>query len=276
MDRVVEAEAAVTLLTSRPRDRKDAADSAPGGGAMAPRRKVWVVGLTVVVSVTLAFTVAVVLVAVVVGVAVSSHCRRPLSSQRPDVAATSATSGGVPRGPEVSGKTTPAVVLSPGHATTLEVKVSGPPLPWSDIRLPPSVRPRYYHIRLDIDLASFTFAGSVNVTLTTSEAGIKFLVLHCNQLDVRHDSIELTSTEDRGHVERPWRVTENTRNQYLVIEFRRALEVNRSYTLNVIDFRGVIRDQLRGLYKSSYKSVNGTIRYPIDVYTIVYTIYYSI
>lgn len=263
LDNVVAAEAAVTLLTCR--DAKKGMVSGPAGEM--PRRKVWAVGVTVVASVTLAFAVAVVLVAVVVGLAVSKHCRHPRYSEgHISPSGTNQVSTVFP-----ANKVTPLATSYP--LTTSNPRTSQPDdSPWTNIRLPDSVVPSSYALKLNIDLVNFTFSGSCSVLLSTRRARVHFIVLHVNRLRVNRASITLRSNR-AGLVNRPWRIHDNHDNQYMVLRFRRTLVPGETYTLTVDKYSGDIHDQLRGLYKSSYQTKSGETRY---VFGVTWELWYEV
>lgn len=56
--------------------------------------------------------------------------------------------------------------------------------PWRNSRLPGSVRPRHYDLRVAVNMDNFTFAGDVSVELECVNA-TRFIVLHADRLKVR-------------------------------------------------------------------------------------------
>lgn len=56
--------------------------------------------------------------------------------------------------------------------------------PWRNSRLPGSVRPRHYDLRLAVYMDNFTFSGEVSIELECINA-TRFIVLHADRLEVR-------------------------------------------------------------------------------------------
>lgn len=56
--------------------------------------------------------------------------------------------------------------------------------PWRSSRLPGSLRPRHYDLRLAVYMDNFTFSGEVSIELECVNA-TRFIVLHADRLEVR-------------------------------------------------------------------------------------------
>lgn len=56
--------------------------------------------------------------------------------------------------------------------------------PWRNSRLPGSLRPRHYDLRLAVYMDNFTFSGEVSIELECINA-TRFIVLHIDRLEVR-------------------------------------------------------------------------------------------
>lgn len=56
------------------------------------------------------------------------------------------------------------------------------------------------------------------------------------------------------------RVTSQDRNEQLVLETIQQLKPDVKYTIRFVNYSGQIGDDLRGLYRSSYRDENGTQR----------------
>lgn len=56
--------------------------------------------------------------------------------------------------------------------------------PWRNPRLPGSLRPRHYDLRISVYMDNFTFSGEVSVELECLNA-TRFIVLHADRLEVR-------------------------------------------------------------------------------------------
>ncbi|CAB1441828.1 unnamed protein product [Pleuronectes platessa] len=55
--------------------------------------------------------------------------------------------------------------------------------PWRNLRLPGSVRPRHYDLRLAVNMENFTFSGELSIELECINA-TRFIVLHADRLEV--------------------------------------------------------------------------------------------
>lgn len=56
--------------------------------------------------------------------------------------------------------------------------------PWRNSRLPGTLRPRHYVLRLAVHMDNFTFSGEVSIELECVNA-TRFIVLHADRLEVR-------------------------------------------------------------------------------------------
>lgn len=69
--------------------------------------------------------------------------------------------------------------------------------PWRNSRLPGSLRPRHYDLKLAVYMDNFTFSGEVSIELECVNA-TRFIVLHADRLEVRP-----AQTHDPGHNDQP-------------------------------------------------------------------------
>jgi puromycin-sensitive aminopeptidase len=119
----------------------------------------------------------------------------------------------------------------------------------NEFRLPRHVVPQHYDIRLELDLESLTFEGSVGIDLGVISP-VSEIVLNTAEIDIitavlrSEDSV--VEVADIGYDQKFERATLN-----LVSEIRPG-----SYRLE-IQHSGIINDQLRGLYQSIYRDVEG-------------------
>uniref|UniRef100_A0A3P8PEI5 Aminopeptidase n=1 Tax=Astatotilapia calliptera TaxID=8154 RepID=A0A3P8PEI5_ASTCA len=111
--------------------------------------------------------------------------------------------------------------------------------PWRNSRLPGSVRPRHYDLRLAVYMDNFTFSGEVSIELECINA-TRFIVLHADRLEV--------CCFLRFLVVRSWGVLTN---QMYVVALHREMKPMRVYRLNV-SFDAAIEDELLGFFRSSY------------------------
>ena len=119
----------------------------------------------------------------------------------------------------------------------------------SPFRLPRHVVPTHYDIRLEPDLETLRFDGSVGIDIdvTTSTDTI---VLNSADIDIKSTGLQSASVSiamtEMSYDEEYERVT-------LVLE---TTAKPGSYRLE-IEYSGIINDQLRGLYKSVYRDAEG-------------------
>ncbi|XP_004566538.1 thyrotropin-releasing hormone-degrading ectoenzyme isoform X1 [Maylandia zebra] len=129
--------------------------------------------------------------------------------------------------------------------------------PWRNSRLPGSVRPRHYDLRLAVYMDNFTFSGEVSIELECINA-TRFIVLHADRLEV--DRVTVTaeggvggrpSNRPGGGVMRIHRHFPFPANQMYVLALHREMKPMRVYRLNV-SFDAAIEDELLGFFRSSY------------------------
>ena len=123
----------------------------------------------------------------------------------------------------------------------------------TSFRLPSNVRPERYVLTLTPDLVSFTFTGEATVDLQISEP-TSTIVVNAAELDIASALVVLGdgSTLDG-------RVTVDEVEERATIALDR--EVPRGPATLRLAFEGVLNDQLRGFYRSSYAAPDGTTRH---------------
>ena len=119
-------------------------------------------------------------------------------------------------------------------------------------RLPRRVIPHRYELRLEPDLETFTFQGSVRIEIEVIEP-IDVLVLNVADLELK----TIILRADSGEIE----VTSVSHDEeYERATFHLAQTADPgAYTLEII-YTGTINDQLRGLYRSVYTDAEGNER----------------
>ena len=114
-------------------------------------------------------------------------------------------------------------------------------------RLPRLVVPNHYDIRLELDLETFVFNGSVGIDLEVREATDR-IVFNAAELEIK--SAALTNGIDIAEI------SYDHDAQRATLTATETLHPG-SHRLE-IEHSGIINDQLRGLYRSIYKGADGT------------------
>jgi puromycin-sensitive aminopeptidase len=120
-------------------------------------------------------------------------------------------------------------------------------------RLPRTVVPSRYDLRLEPDLAAATFAGRAEITVTVNEP-VEVIVLNAAEL-----AISEATTEGREGDRLTAAVTLAEETERCMLRFESAL-MKGSWKLK-LTFTGVLNDKLRGFYRSKYKNKEGEWRY---------------
>ncbi|XP_052365318.1 thyrotropin-releasing hormone-degrading ectoenzyme-like [Oncorhynchus keta] len=128
--------------------------------------------------------------------------------------------------------------------------------PWRHLRLPTSLRPRHYDLRLSVYMDNFTFSGEVNIEFECVNS-TKFIVLHTDRLEV--EKVAVYSDNKKPGVMRIHRQFHYPGNQVYVIALHRELKPMRTYKVN-ITFDAQIESELLGFFRSSYM-LQGERRY---------------
>ena len=133
-----------------------------------------------------------------------------------------------------------------------------PGLPWSKIRLPNNLVPSFYELQLKVDLDKFTFEGSVDIQVEVKNT-YEYVIVHVNSLDITGSLVvvrDLATEEEIDIVERiPVKP-----NQFYVLRMAEPLMAGNRYLVRFGEFMGKLQDDLRGLYRSSYKDQQGNTR----------------
>ncbi len=113
-------------------------------------------------------------------------------------------------------------------------------------RLPRHTTPSHYDIDLDLDLETFTFAGSVGIDIDVVEETAS-IVLNAAEVDIKSASLS-------NHVEINEIVYDDEKEMATLV-LESPLSPG-SYRLD-LEHSGIINDQLRGLYRSTYRDADG-------------------
>ncbi|KAL4641471.1 thyrotropin-releasing hormone-degrading ectoenzyme-like [Arapaima gigas] len=120
--------------------------------------------------------------------------------------------------------------------------------PWRQLRLPTSLRPRHYDLKLAVYMDNFTFAGEVHIEFECVNA-TRFVVLHADGL--RLERAAVYSDGKKPGVLRVHRQFHYAPNQVHVLALSRELKPLRTYKMN-ITFEAQIENELLGFFRSSY------------------------
>jgi aminopeptidase N len=131
--------------------------------------------------------------------------------------------------------------------------------PWSGIRLNRDLIPSYYSLELRIDLSKFQFSGSVDIDVKC-QVSTQYVILHNNGLRVNRSSVYVQEARSGKNI-KIYRHIPVPINQFWVLHMNEYLEKGKYYRIRFGDFQGKLEDDLRGLYRSSYKDQDGNLRY---------------
>ncbi len=112
-------------------------------------------------------------------------------------------------------------------------------------RLPRTVIPTHYALRLEPDLKSFTFAGQIEIDLQVSEPTDK-IVLNTAEIEIVEARVGDIGVIDIKH-------DDEYERAYLSLES----EIATGEHVLEITYTGLINDQLRGLYRSTFTDPDG-------------------
>jgi puromycin-sensitive aminopeptidase len=121
-----------------------------------------------------------------------------------------------------------------------------------EYRLPKTVTPSRYELRLAPDFATFTFSGEETVSVTVNES-TREIVLNALELEIDSASVERGAERFSGEV------SLDAKSERATIRFPKALERG-EWTLKLA-FRGILNDKLHGFYRSQYEDERGRIHY---------------
>lgn len=126
-------------------------------------------------------------------------------------------------------------------------------------RLPTSVVPRSYTLVLILQEnfgPNGVFSGSVSITLDIQEA-VQEITLQAQYLAINSNNIILTcdsSTESLFES-----LSNDTAYHKITIRSKSQIAAGSSCTLQINNYEGILDDDMRGLYRSSYTNQNGEI-----------------
>jgi aminopeptidase N len=113
-------------------------------------------------------------------------------------------------------------------------------------RLPRHTSPTHYDIRLVLDLETFTFSGGVGIDVVVSES-TDAIVLNCAEIEIK----SATMSGGAAIAE----IVYDAEKERATLVLDSAVDPG-EYRLE-IEHTGIINDQLRGLYRSTYRDAAG-------------------
>ncbi len=117
-----------------------------------------------------------------------------------------------------------------------------------DYRLPKTVTPNRYEIRLTPDLQAFTFQGELTVAITVNQATDE-IVLNALELEIDKTTVERADKSIGGSA------TLEPAKERAHLKFAETLPPG-DWTLKIA-FRGILNDKLHGFYRSQYQDASG-------------------
>ena len=119
-------------------------------------------------------------------------------------------------------------------------------------RLPENVRPVHYRLRLEPDLAAFTFVGHEEIEVTVASPTSE-VMLNASELNVSRAVAEAPGGEAAASA-----IEHDEEQERVTLRFPSPLPAGR--TVLRLDFTGELNDQLRGFYRSTYVDSDGVER----------------
>ncbi|HEY1233841.1 MAG TPA: M1 family metallopeptidase [Candidatus Binatia bacterium] len=116
-------------------------------------------------------------------------------------------------------------------------------------RLPTSVIPERYELRLSPDLTRWTFTGQEKVSVTITEP-VRDIILNAAELELHRVALKRADGKTLEG-----RAILDTANERAKLSFAEVLPPGRAELL--IEFSGILNDKLHGFYRSTYKGADG-------------------
>lgn len=116
-------------------------------------------------------------------------------------------------------------------------------------------------LSLSVDLAAFTFAGSVDISLNVP-ADTNTIVLHAaKNLTFTDDAVKVEAVAPLQDVITVTKVERNEEYETVTVTLDKALQKDAHYTLRFTAFTSPLSSNLSGFYVSSYETSKGETRY---------------
>lgn len=121
-----------------------------------------------------------------------------------------------------------------------------------DYRLAGSIAPSIYDLHIKVDLQNFTFSGTETIYVHAHQPT---WTIELHTLDLLVDDVHVIEGEDEIFINS---TDYSDETQIFKISLGQSLMAGREYKIRM-NFSGEIRDDMKGLYRSSYY-VNGAVR----------------
>jgi len=119
-------------------------------------------------------------------------------------------------------------------------------------RLPRSVRPRHYELELTPDLAARTFEGKVEIEIEIKQK-TNTILLNAVEIQVK----EVTIKVGESRTIKATNISLNEKDEICTLTFSESLEPGTEGVRLILVYSGILNDQMRGFYASTYKDANG-------------------
>ncbi|XP_021928261.1 puromycin-sensitive aminopeptidase isoform X3 [Zootermopsis nevadensis] len=129
-------------------------------------------------------------------------------------------------------------------------------------RLPKSVIPKHYNLKLKPDLKTFVFEGQETVKVEVNQATDKIIL---NSLDLNIRSVKYTSLH--GDIIKPLDINISVEDERLILSFGEPIPVGEGSL--ELHFTGELNDKMKGFYRSQYVRIPGEGRDPVTSYSAV-------
>ena len=139
-------------------------------------------------------------------------------------------------------------------ATTPPPKTTDKTFPWNNIRLPTTVVPLAYDLFMHPNLTTFTFVGTVVITLDVRK-DTNFFLFHMKKLYISSYDLYKSGSKIGVYANKlaivKW--LDNEANEQVYVESEEPLVAGEHYVLE-LSFNGSISDGLAGFYRSAYET----------------------